>query len=96
LIAQVPAGRFRVNYEDGTDDECRIRPSAIVEAERKWPGRKDDNSDVYPMVEGMHFIIWVSLRRPGKNFDAWLDTVVDVESVDDETAHPSPPTVGED
>lgn len=96
-MEQVPTGRFAVTYADGGVVECKIRPAAIVEAERKWPGRRADNSDAYPMFEGMHLIIWASLGKPGKDFDEWLATVEQVTATDGGAdAVPSPPTVTDD
>lgn len=90
----IPTGRFRIAYADGSQQEAKIRPVAVVAAERRWPGRNADGSDAYPSFEGLHFVVWASLGSPG-DFDEWLAGVEELEGLDGASADPSPPAAGD-
>lgn len=91
----IPTGRFKVVYEDGSEQECKIRPVGVVAAERQWPGRQADGTDGYPSFEGLHFVVWVSMGRPGDDFDAWLTSVDEVIGLDGDVTDPSSPAAGD-
>lgn len=55
-----------VTYADGNEESIRIKPRAIVEAERRYGGG-------LPAIEGTCYAAWVTKGRPGGDFDAWLD-----------------------
>lgn len=92
----VELGRFRVHYLDGerNDVEVRLTSKAVVEAERRWPGVAADGSDRYRPNEGVHYMVWISLRCPNDDFDAWLDEGFVLEIIEESAPDPTLPAPG--
>lgn len=87
-------GRFKVHYADTRKKpvDVSLVARALVEAERRWPGVAVDGSDRYRPNEGLHYMVWITLGRPGE-FESWLDTITVLEVINDEpTPDPTKPT----
>jgi len=90
--AQTGLGLFKVHYLDDVGSEpvtVRATSRAVVECERRWPGRALDNSDRYPPNEGVHFMVWISMGKPTGDFERWLDTVLTLEVVEAQIVPPT-------
>lgn len=89
-----PLGSFRVHYPDEREPvDVRLNGKAVVEAERRWPGRSPDGTDRYPPNEGVHYMVWIALGQPCDDFDTWLDEGVILEVAEDQPV-PTRPVVG--
>ena len=60
-----------VEYEDGSVEQVRIRPKHTVAYEREF-------GDFDEKLEGTYRLVWMA-SASSKEFDAWLDTVADVD-----------------
>jgi hypothetical protein len=89
--AQEGLGLFKVHYTDDATEPVVVRATsrAVVECERRWPGRMLDNSDRYPPNEGVHYMVWVSMGKPSGDFEQWLDAVLSLEVVEAITIPPT-------
>ena len=59
-----------ITYQDGRKETVAVLPIAALFAERKF------GKDV-PPVEGTLYGVWCLLRKPGENFDAWVESLAD-------------------
>lgn len=73
--------KVTLTFEDGNVEEVTLNPRVLVEVERKF--------GTVPPIEGTYWGAWFRLGRPGGNFDAWLDTVSDMEQTAEGSADPS-------
>jgi hypothetical protein len=73
---------LNVHYDTGETDTVRLRPEALVAAERHFGAEMPPN-------EGALYAAWVTLHKPLGNFDAWLSKVDEIEEVE-VPAHSAP------
>lgn len=94
--------KMRVTYTDGRKVDVLAGPKALVLTERQF---KTGMSAENPLLEHVYFLAWIALHKSGKepqsDFDLWLDTVDDVESLEpDEEVEaaedPTPPAPSDD
>lgn len=92
------ATRLKVTYTDGREFTVIASPRAQVMTERNFAGINDANN-----LQASYYLAWSSLFWGGKesaDFETWLDTISDVERVEDEKADPTqvgqPPTSSSD
>lgn len=85
--------QLRIQFADGHSEEVTPAPVDLVKFERKFnmaaAAIEDD-----PRVEYLMFLAWASLRRQGKvtdDFDAFLESLADIDSEDDSLTPPPPP-----
>lgn len=76
-----------ITFEDGRVEKARLNPRCIMESERKFGN--------FPPVEGTLYAAWFRLGRPGGNFDAWVDTIADLEESKPEPPVPTQPEASE-
>lgn len=85
------ARQVTINYEDGSEDTVALKPKHLIAAERLIKGAVDQHG-----IEATFMAAWKATRSSLK-FDAWLDTVENLEEVpadeDDDEAEvdPTPP-----
>ncbi len=93
-------GVFRITTADGQKQEVTVGVRQIVEMERRWPGRAADRSDWAPGLESMYYSVYLAAggspvrSDETETFDAWLDSVTDVEFIEAEDPTPSLPGLG--
>lgn len=83
---------FRITTDDGVALELVAFPPDFVAWERHSKRRMSDLADGMGM-EDMLYLAWSALRRnPGSRppFDVWINTVADVDLLDDEPTPTSP------
>jgi hypothetical protein len=74
---------------DGAEREVPLKPSGLMETERRFGGQAFEE---HP-VEATMVAAWVSLGKPGGDFDAWcatVDEIVNREAPDPTEATPPP------
>lgn len=71
------AARIRIWYEDGTSSRLfnPNKPRLLFVFEQEFGHDAPETTS-----EGM-WLFWHALGRPGDSFDAWIDTVEDVERI---------------
>lgn len=80
--------QITVKFE-GSDEPVVLscRPIGLMAAERKWGG----NAFVEHPIEAMLFGSWLSQGSPGADFDAWVATIVDIETDTPDPTSATPP-----
>lgn len=81
----MPAPQVKVVYDDGSEELIKLKPRAMIAAERKL------GADM-GRIEGTMYATWSTIV-PGVKFDEWLATVDSIEDVDD--PDPTEATEGE-
>lgn len=76
--------RLSVVYTDGTTEAIPLKPAGLVAAERQFGGRATDG---HP-IEATLYAAWFVKGRPSGSFDAWVDTIEDVEEKSGAPARP--------
>lgn len=69
------ATRLTVTYAGGETETIAIRPIALVAAERQFGGGVSNGHS----MEAMLWAGWFVKGKPNGSFDAWLDTVDDMD-----------------
>jgi hypothetical protein len=77
-----------LTFDDGRVEEVKMNPRVLVEIERHYDGKP-------PRIEGTLYGAWHKLGRQG-DFNAWLDTLEDIDEREGEAANPSPPEASGD
>lgn len=90
------AQKITLTYADGREDTHDFRPplADLVAMERHFGVSSQALSNGEARIEWIAFIIWQAERRrgEGRDFDQWLETVVDLDMADTEEAEPVDPT----
>jgi hypothetical protein len=76
--------KFTVVFEDGTSEIFKVRPKDILRIERESGG-------LSASVESSYKLAWMASGTKD-GFEEWLDTVEDIEPVDEDTTPESNPT----
>lgn len=92
----MPAKRMRVTYAptdehpDGRTAEVAVTPKVTVMAERKYGTKGLEETHG---VEAGFYMAWCGLGMPGgaSGFDPWLESVADMEGIEDPTKADSSP-----
>lgn len=77
----------KLTYEDGRTEEVKLNPRTMILAERHFKGDA-------PAIEGTMWAAWNKLGRPGGDFDAWSESVDDIDQSDSEV-RPTPAAGGD-
>lgn len=89
------AGKFKVTYADGREKSLTVQPmlADLVALERTYKISAQELSDPGAPMEWIAFLIWRIEKRggEGREFDAWLETVVDFEPPEDAAVDPTIP-----
>jgi hypothetical protein len=88
---------FKVTYDDGRVVDAVAKPKDIVAFERQYGQSMAAFGDASkpPPLEWLFYLAWSPLHRlrvEPRAFDEFLDSVDDVEPVEDEAVDPTPPT----
>lgn len=81
------ATKLKVTYADGRDATVLASPKAQVMTERHFKGINEATK-----LQASYYLAWSSLFGAGKesaDFESWLDTITDVEQVEDEKVDPT-------
>ncbi len=81
------AVKLKVTYVDGREVVAVASPRAQVMTEEKFQGITDAFS-----VRASYYLAWASLHKAGMepaDYEAWLDLIADVETVENEPADPT-------
>lgn len=68
---------FKITTTDGETDEVKVRPSALLAFERDGNKMGDESQP----VTSLYLLAYYAVGKPGDDFDAWVDTLDDLESV---------------
>ncbi len=72
---------FRITSQDGTVEEVKVRPATLIAFEQDGHSMQDETKP----VTNLYTLAFYALGKPGKNFDKWVETLDDLESIDDDT-----------
>lgn len=81
---------LRIWYAEQAPIEVRVSPPVQVKAERKFGLALAEMN----RMEHLYYLAWLAASREGKeqrDFDAFLDAVVDIEPVEAEQSSPPVP-----
>ena len=84
------AAKLKVTYDDGREVEVVATPRAQVETERYLKGFAEAN-----LIEAGYRLAYESLRSrkllaDNLGYEEFLDTILDVEELEDQPADPTP------
>lgn len=83
------ATKLKVTYSDGREVVVIASPKAQVMTERNLAGITDANN-----LQASYYLAWASLFYGGKesaDFESWLDSISDIERVEEERPDPTRP-----
>ena len=78
------ATRVTVTYSGGDTEDIVMRPIAMVAAERQFGSGVSNGHS----MEAMLWTAWFVKGKPAGSFDAWLDTIDDMQLGQEEKVHP--------
>ncbi len=73
--------KFKIKSLDGTEEEVLVRPSTLIAFETDGHQMGDDKP-----VTGLYTLAWYAMKKPGNDFLEWVDTLEEIESVEEEEA----------
>ena len=71
--------KFKVTTADGNSDEVTVKPAAMVAFETAGNSLSDESKP----VTNLYMLAWYALGKPERTFEKWLDTVDEVETLDE-------------
>lgn len=81
------AVKLKVVYLDGREVVAVASPRAQVMTEEKFQGIHDASS-----VRAGYYLAWASLHKAGQepaDYESWLDSIIEVEQVEDQVTDPT-------
>ena len=80
--------KFKVTTSEGNSEEVTVKPAAMVAFEQAGNSLSDESKP----VTNLYTLAWYAMGKPERSFEKWLDTVEEVESLDQEGADVERPT----
>lgn len=71
---------FRITSQDGTVEEVKVRPAALIAFEQDGHSMQDEAKP----VTNLYTLAFYALGKPDDDFEKWIATLDDLESIEED------------